>query len=173
MISSDRIIAVLDPSAIYPGIVRDLFFWFAHYDLYTPKWGRHTFDEWKEAMQKKGVPPEESERRVRKADQAFPDALVQHYEGLMKHLSLPDEKDRHVLAVAIKINAHIIVSNNITHFPKQILDMFGIKVKTADDFLADIIESESETAIRAFTDMVSIKINSRPDKSGKVIFCPQ
>ncbi|WP_298646677.1 PIN domain-containing protein [uncultured Proteiniphilum sp.] len=160
MTHSDRIIAVLDPSAIYPVIVRDLFFWFAHYDLYTPKWSRHAFDEWKEAMQRKDVSPEEAEKRVRKADQAFPDALVQHYEGLMKHLSLPDEKDRHVLAAAIKIHAHIIVSNNITHFPKPILDTFGIKVKTADDFLGDIIESDSETAIQAFTDMVFHKNQS-------------
>lgn len=161
MTQSDRIIAVLDSRAIYPVIVRDLFLWFAYYELYTPKWSRHAFDEWKEAMQRKGVSPEESEKRVRKADLAFPDALVQHYEGLLEHLNLPDEKDRHVLAVAIKINAQIIVSNNITHFPKKILDLFGIEVKTADNFFADMIEADSDTAIEAFTDMVFHKNQSR------------
>lgn len=153
MIRNESIIAVLDSSVIYPVIVRDLFFWFAHYDMYIPKWNRYVFDEWKEAMQKKGVSPEESLKRVHKVDQAFPDALVQHYEGLIGHLSLPDEKNSHVLATAIKINAYVIVSNNIEHFPQKILDRYGIKVKTADDFLADIVESDLETALRAFADM--------------------
>lgn len=160
MTRSDPIIAVLDSGVIYPVIVRDMFFWFAYYDLYTPKWSRYAFDEWKEEMQRKGVSPEESEKRVRKADQAFPDALVQHYEGLMEHLNLPDEKDRHVLAAAIKTNADIIVSNNITHFPEKILNVYGLKVKTADDFLADIVDSDFETAFQAFTEIVFYKNQS-------------
>ncbi|MDP1007952.1 PIN domain-containing protein, partial [Klebsiella pneumoniae] len=76
------------------------------------------FDEWREVMERKGVPAEESVKRVKKANLAFPDALVQQYEGLMENLNLPDQKDCHVLAAAIKANAHLIVSNNIRHFPK-------------------------------------------------------
>lgn len=150
-------IAVLDSSVICPVIVRDLLFWFAHYDIYTPKWNRYVFVEWKEAMQRKGVSSEESMKRVHKANLAFPDALVQNYEGLIERLSLPDEKNSHTIAVAIKISAHVIVSNNIEHFPKKILDTYGLKVKTADDFLADIVEADFETAFRAFTEMILYK----------------
>jgi hypothetical protein len=71
-------IAILDTNVIYPVIVRDMLFWFAHYEMYTPKWSRHIFDEWKEVMVRKGVPENEIERRVEKANLAFPDALVQH-----------------------------------------------------------------------------------------------
>jgi hypothetical protein len=46
MIHSVRFIAVLDTNVIYPVIIRDLLFWFAYYDLYTPKWSDHIFDEW-------------------------------------------------------------------------------------------------------------------------------
>ena len=50
MIPSVSFQAVLDTNVIYPLISRDLLFWFAHYDLYTPKWSKHIFDEWEEVM---------------------------------------------------------------------------------------------------------------------------
>jgi hypothetical protein len=103
---------VLD-TMIYPVIIRYLLFWCAYYDIYMPKWSKHIFDEWKDVMQGKGVSPVESEKRKLYANLAFPDALVTHYETLIEHQDLPDEKDRHVLAEAIKANAHVIVSNNI------------------------------------------------------------
>ena len=79
MIHSVRFTAVPDTNVIFPVIIRDLLFWFAHYDMYTPKWSNHIFDEWKEVMERKGVSPEESNKRVQKANDAFPDALVQNY----------------------------------------------------------------------------------------------
>jgi hypothetical protein len=164
MIHSVRFTAVLDTNVIYPVIIRDLLFWFAHYDMYTPKWSKHIFDEWKDVMKKKGVSPEESEKRVQKANDAFPDALVQNYDGLIEHLSLPDLKDCHVLAAAIKINAHVIVSNNVKHFPEKVLEGFGLKIKTADDFLTDIIDLNADTAIEAFKEMVLNKKNPELDE---------
>ena len=157
MIHSVRFTAVLDTNVIYPVIIRELLFWFAHYDMYTPKWSRHIFDEWKSVMERKGVFPEESDKRVLKANLAFPDALVLNYESLIEHLSLPDENDRHVLAAAIKTNAHVIVSNNIKDFPKEILGKYGLKIKTPDDFLTDIIDLNGEKAIEAFKEMVMNK----------------
>jgi hypothetical protein len=50
MIHSVRFRAVLDTNVIYPLISRDLLFWFAHYDLYAPKWSKHIFDEWEEVQ---------------------------------------------------------------------------------------------------------------------------
>lgn len=72
-------------------------------------------------------------------------------------MSLPDENDRHVLAAAIKTNAHVIVSNNIKDFPKKILEKYGLKIKTPDDFLTDIIDLNGEKAIEAFKEMVMNK----------------
>ena len=99
MIHSVRFTAILDTNVIYPVIIRDLLFWFAHYEMYTPKWSNHIFDEWRNVMLRRGVSTEEAEKRVQKANLAFPDALVQQYEGLIDLLSLPDKKDRHVLAM--------------------------------------------------------------------------
>ncbi len=50
IIHSVRFTAVLDTNVIYPVIIRYLLFWFAYYELYTPKWSEHIFDEWKRVM---------------------------------------------------------------------------------------------------------------------------
>lgn len=164
MIHSVRFTAVLDTNVIYPVISRDLLFWLAHYDLYTAKWSNNIFNEWKEIMMRRGVPEEEAEKRVNKANKAFPDALVLNYERLIKHLELPDEKDRHVLAAAIKTNANVIVTNNVKDFPAEYLQSFGLKAKTADDFLTDIIDLDQEQAVAAFKEMVLYKKNPPLDE---------
>src|SRR5699024_6197590 len=126
MIHSVRFTAILDTNVIYPIIVRDLLFWLAHYDLYTPKWSSHIFNEWKEVMIRKGVEESVAERRINIANRAFPDALVNNYKKLMKSLELPDKDDRHVLAAAIKVNANVIVTNNLKDFPEEYLLEFGL-----------------------------------------------
>ena len=60
--------------------------WFAHHDLYTPKWSKHIFDEWVEAMIRKGIPEDEALKRTSIVSDAFPDALVEHYEPLIEDL---------------------------------------------------------------------------------------
>jgi len=164
MIHSVRFKAVLDTNVIFPVVIRDLLFWFAFYELYTPKWSSNIFAEWKDVMIRKGVSEEEAEKRVNVANKAFPDALVLNYDGLIDKLSLPDEKDRHVLAAAIKTNANIIVTNNLKDFPDVYLETFGLKAKSADDFLTDIIDLNHETAVKAFKDLVLNKKNPDMDE---------
>lgn len=62
MIHSVRCTAVLDTNVIYPVIIRDILFWFAYYDLNTPKWSEHIFDEWKRVMKENGVSEEEADK---------------------------------------------------------------------------------------------------------------
>lgn len=130
-----RYTCVLDTNVIYPIEIRDLLFWFASYDLFTPKWSAHIFDEWRALMKRKGVGSSEIEKRINNAQRAFPDALVNNYESLVESLVLPDEKDRHVLSAAIKTNANIIVTNNVKDFPKEYLATFGPATKSADVLL--------------------------------------
>ncbi|MCB9230161.1 MAG: PIN domain-containing protein [Bacteroidia bacterium] len=164
MIHSVRFIAVLDTNVIYPIEIRDLLFWFAFAELFTPKWSIHIFDEWKELMMRKGVPLQQVESRVQKANDAFPDALEQNYESLISQLELPDEKDRHVLAVAIKTNANVIVTNNLKDFPSHYLQKFGIVAKSADDFLTDVIDLNPHEALFAFRKLVLNRRNPDLDE---------
>lgn len=164
MIHSVKFKAVLDTNVIYPIVIRDLLFWFAFYELYTPKWSATIFREWKAVMIRKEVTEQEAEKRVQRANSAFPDALVSNYESLITHLTLPDENDRHVLAAAIKSNADIIVTNNLKDFPKDYLSSFGVSAKSADDFLTDIIDLNPDIAIKAFKEMVLNRKNPNMDE---------
>ena len=164
MIHSVRFTVVLDTNVIYPIIVRDLLFWFAYYELFTIKWSRHIFDEWEAVMKKKGLPDDEIEKRTSKANEAFPDAMVLNYDPLIETLNLPDEKDRHVLAAAIKTNANVIVTNNLKDFPDEYLSGFGLTAKTADDFLTDIIDLNPGTALMAFRQLVLNRQNPDMDE---------
>ncbi|HPK08881.1 MAG TPA: PIN domain-containing protein [Saprospiraceae bacterium] len=164
MIHSVRFKCVLDTNVIYPIEIRDLLFWFAYYDMYTPKWSEHIFDEWKDVMMRKGISEKEASKRVEKANLAFPDALVTNYSGLIHNLELPDVKDCHVLAAAIKTNANIIVTNNIKDFPLDYLASFGLTDKTADDFLTDIIDLDPEQAVKAFKELVFNRRNPDLDE---------
>mgnify|MGYP003708156979 CR=1 FL=1 len=155
---------MLDTNVIYPIDIRDILFWFASYDLFTPKWSKHIFEEWEDVMERKNILKNEIKKRTSKAQQAFPDALVENYEALLKGLNLPDEKDRHVLAAAIKTNANIIVTNNIKDFPNDYLSRFGLSAKTADDFLTDTIDLNNELAIEAFRALVLNRTNPNLDE---------
>ncbi len=161
MIHSVRYKCVLDTNVIYPIEIRDLLFWLAFYELYTPKWSKHIFDEWENVMRRKGILQDKIRKRTAKAQAAFPDALVKNYEKLIKTLDLPDMKDRHVLAAAIKTNADIIVTNNLKDFPQDYLANFGLKAKSADDFICDIIELNPDKAKAAFNQLVSNRKNPK------------
>src|SRR5690606_11727965 len=110
-----------------------------------------------------GISKEEAEKRASAPNKAFPDAFVLNYEGIIPNLTLPDLNDRHVLAAAIKSNANVIVTNNIEDFPKDYLNSFGLGIKTADDFLTDIIDLNHEVSIKAFREMVVHKKNQKMD----------
>ena len=164
MIHSARFICVLDTNVIFPIEIRDLLFWLASYDLYTPRWSDHIFDEWVKVMHDKGVSSEVIQSRTAVADAAFPDARVENYALLIDSLELPDPKDRHVLAAAIKTNANVIVTNNLKDFPADYLAMFGLIAKSADDFIADVIDLNPEMAVKAFRELVVNRRNPDLDE---------
>ena len=154
MIHSVRFTCVLDTNVIYPIDIRDLLFWFAHYDLFTPKWSKHIFDEWIDVMRRKEIPENEIAKRTKRASIAFPDAMVTNYESLIDTITLDDEKDRHILAAAIKTNANLIITNNLKHFPEEYLSTFGLSAKDPDDFITDLIDLNQEQAVEAFRELV-------------------
>jgi hypothetical protein len=66
--------------------------------------------------------------------EAFPDAMVEGFEELIPAMRSHD-KDRHVLAAAVKGGAHAIVTDNEKHFPAQSLSPYNLECLTADKFL--------------------------------------
>lgn len=73
---------------------------------------------------------------------SFPGSSCTGFEDLIETLNLPDEDDRHVLALAIQTESSFIVTNNIKDFPAENLSVYGIKAIKPDDFFEYLIVSE-------------------------------
>lgn len=67
----------------------------------------------------------------------LPDCLVKNYERLCAVLQLPDIKDNHVLAAAIKSHAQAIITFNLKDFPEAVLQEFDIEPIHPDIFLVN------------------------------------
>ena len=48
-------------------------------------------------------------------EEAFPEAMVTGHEPLIAAMK-NEEKDRHVVAAAVKAGAQVVVTNNLRHF---------------------------------------------------------
>jgi hypothetical protein len=70
---------------------------------------------------------------------AFPDAEISNYQGLLPQLH-NDEKDRHVLAAAIRGNCPLILTFNVRHFPTEALKPWAICVSHPQDYLLVLYE---------------------------------
>lgn len=164
MIHSARFTCVLDTCVIYPIDIPDVLLWFAHFELFRPKWSQTIFEELHKVMIGKGMPFEKAEKQIERINTAFPDAMVNNYEELITTLSLPDQKDCHVLAAAIKSDANLIVTNNLRDFDNDYLAKFGLCAKNADDFITDTIDLNPKLAKDAFMTMVAHRTNPSLDE---------
>ena len=84
--------------------------------------------------------PERLARTRTPMNETVRDRLVTGYEDLIESLSLPDPHDCHVLAVAIRAGAGVIVTYNLTDFPAETLARFDMEAQHPDDFLVDLLD---------------------------------
>jgi predicted nucleic acid-binding protein len=134
--------AVLDANVLYSYPLTSVLLELAEARLYRPVWSADIHDEWIRAVLR-GRPEltrEKLERRRAAMDQALPDACVGGYRRLIDALDLPDPDDRHVLAVAIRARAQVIVTFNEKHFPADVLAEFDICTQHPDTFLRHLID---------------------------------
>ena len=139
-------IVIYDANVLYPNTLRDLLIRIAQLPhIVQAKWTDEILDETLEAL-RKNLPDisEEKASRLRELmNAAVRDCLVVGYEPLIEMLDLPDPDDRHVLAAAIKVNAQLIVTRDRKDFPAEKLAPWGIKAKSPDDFVRDVMGIDS------------------------------
>jgi len=139
-------IVVYDANVLYPNTLRDLLIRIAQLPhLVQAKWTDRILGEMSSAPMKNR--PDITEQKVALLCQLMTDAvrdcLVQGYEPLVDVLDLPDPDDRHVLAAAIKVNAQLIVTRNLKDFPAKTLAEWGIRPKSPDNFVRDVMDFDS------------------------------
>ena len=82
-------------------------------------------------------------------DAAVEDCLVSNYQDLIPSLPLPDPKDQHVLAAAIRGRANVIVTFNGKDFPEATLHTYGMHSRHPDDFILDLFALAEELCMDA------------------------
>jgi len=130
--------AVLDACALVPMSLCDTLLRLAEDPaMYRPLWSEEILREVDSTLQNKlKLTSGQAKRRMDSMRQAFPEAIVTIPPGLVKALEgIPDKDDRHVLAVAIRAHANVIVTQNIKHFPESEINQYGILCHAPDDFL--------------------------------------
>ena len=145
--------AVLDASALYSAALRDLVLSLAANDLFRPAWSESIHAEWMRnliANHGGGAAIQAHAAQTRdRMDATFPDALIDGFQALIAGLTLPDPKDRHVLATAIHAGAAVIVTYNLRDFPASELAKSGIETWHPDDLVEFLLDAEIDTALDA------------------------
>lgn len=96
--------------------------------------------------------PERLARTRELMDEALPDATVAGHEELIAQLRLPDPKDRHVLAVAIRCQAGVIVTYNLKDFPPGALEPYGLEAQHPDEFVTHLFDLDPARVCAAVRD---------------------
>ena len=122
-----RVVAFLDACVLYPALLRNFLMHLALRDLFQARWSDRVHEEWIAVLlhNRPDLTFAQLARTRRLMDQNIDEALVSGYEHLIDRITLPDPKDRHVLAAAIHGGASIIVTVNLRDFPPEVLATYG------------------------------------------------
>ena len=150
---TDRFTALVDACVLGGALRRNLLLSLAEAGLFRPRWSARILDETQKVISKitKGETDGSHQRAAIEA--AFPEAVVTGFEAIEKTLTLPDPDDNHVLAAAIAISASVIVTDNLSDFPAEILAPHEIEAISADSFIADTFTLDRVEAIKALKRM--------------------
>lgn len=127
-------VVVLDANVLYGIEVTDLFATMATRRLFRPHWSPQILDEVARNLGQRGdLAPVAIGRRLDQLNQALSGALVEVPLALIDAMPV-NEKDRHVLALAVHVGAPTIVTENLRDFPAGLLEPYGIEAVNADAF---------------------------------------
>jgi predicted nucleic acid-binding protein len=131
--------AFLDTCVLYPAYLCDALLRLAEATAYRPLWSADVLGELRRNLVDRGIPPERVDRRLTRMTRSFPDALVTGYESLIDGMT-NHPKDRHVLAAAVRANAEVIVTFNLSDFPEPALKPYDVAAIHPDEFLLDQLD---------------------------------
>jgi hypothetical protein len=87
--------------------------------------------------------------------ESVPDCPVTGHEPLVECLVLPDPKDRHVLAAAIRAQAKTIVTSNLKDLPAEGLAPHEIEALHPDEFVLGLIDLNEAVVVTTFSELMA------------------
>lgn len=144
-------VAVLDANVLYPQWLRDVMLTLAAEGSFQPAWSRQIIDEMRRNVLRNHpeIDPDRFDAvTVGTLHRAFPDAWIEVPEDLIAQMdNAPD--DRHVLAVAVRASAEVIVTENTADFTSsRFIGSDQISVQTPATFLSATLDDDEELMAR-------------------------
>ena len=169
-------VAVLDANVLIPAGLRDLLLSCADVGVFRPVWQSEIEDEVvrntaRLIAERHYVDVVEAHARadaaVAQMRRAFPDACAasELWKPLVRQMTC-DEKDRHVLAVAVGTRATHVVTTNIRDFPVRSRPA-GVAVVKPDRFLRDRLAATPHLVVSAVEGM-SARLRNPPQSSVQI-----
>lgn len=142
---------MLDTNILYPAPIRDILLQLAVEKLFRPRWSPDVFREWMaiDRRLRADHDPAKVARTQQHMVQLWFEGTITGYEHRIGDLTLPDSEDRHVLAAAIQGECDTIVTQNLGHFPPDLLANYAIEVYHPDDFLSMLLDQHPHECWRA------------------------
>ncbi|MDR3375550.1 MAG: PIN domain-containing protein [Ancalomicrobiaceae bacterium] len=146
--------AFIDANVFYGARLRSLALFLAQTKLFRARWSKDVHNEWIENLLKNrpDLNRNDLDRTRHLMDQSVPDCLVNGYEPLIERFTLPDPRDRHILAAAIVAHASVVVTFNLSDFPADTLSTHGLHAKHPDEFILDIADIHRESFLNAVSE---------------------
>lgn len=134
-------IVLLDANVLFPFSLRDTLLRAAAAGFYQVRWSSQILDEMARNLVSTGAMPEEKARRLRAImEREFPEAEVTGYDHLIASMK-NHEKDRHVVAAAVKAGAQVVTTANLRDFSEL---PEGIEAQSPDAFLCNSFDLDPE-----------------------------
>ncbi|GGD69519.1 PIN domain-containing protein [Microbacterium murale] len=145
--------AFFDTNVLYGALINDFILELADRGLFRPLWSKDVMAELAKNLVANGEDPRLVEKRVATMEHYFADAMVTGYADLVSTMT-NDEKDRHVLAAAVRGGAEVLVTFNMKDFPADSVEPFDLEVVHPDDFLLDQLDLFHAPTLRALVELV-------------------
>jgi hypothetical protein len=135
--------AIIDACVLYSAPIRDLIVRIAQAGFIQARWSNEIHEEWMRSLLNNN--PRVSRARLERTrylmNGALRDCVVTGHMQIVDSLTLPDPQDRHVLAAAVHAGAELIVTFNLSDFPRQFLAPHGVAARHPDELLFDLLDA--------------------------------
>jgi predicted nucleic acid-binding protein len=145
--------AFLDANVLRGQLTTDVLLTLAYDDRFEPRWSQGVLDEVRR-NRPPNLPEASIDRRIATMNKAFPQAMVTDYEHLAPQMQA-DDKDKHVLAAAVRSESNVLVTENVKDFDPPVSGPHAMKVERTSEFLNRILDEDQGRTVAAMEEMVS------------------
>lgn len=149
-------VAVVDANVLYSIELTDLFLTLATHRLVRVHWSDTILDEVRRNL---ALRPDLSKAaidyRIDRMNLALPDALQGPPPDELIASMPVNAKDRHVLALAVQVEADCVVTFDLGDFPAALCERYGVEPLHPDELLDALADHEPDRSVAAVTEMAA------------------